>query len=97
MNKYNIIQDMINTQYLFNNHYKDLKSVVKKMYKNKLLTQKEFRVFELRHGLADGKDHTFSEIMMVLNFSPIVVLKAYNNALQIITNNIRQRVAEATV
>lgn len=97
MNKYNIIQDMINTQYLFNSPNKDLKSIVKKLYVNKLLTQEEFRVFGLRHGLADGKEHSFSEITMQLDSSQIVVLSAYAKALEIITNNTRERVADATL
>ena len=89
--KKQIINDMIFIQDLIKNNKEYIKLDIKKMYSMKQLSQDEYRIFILRHGMSnDNKEHMFSELALKFEKSIEETLSIYKNALNKVRINIRQ-------
>lgn len=89
----NQISYMIKVQDLIAYNKKLVKDIVVNLYLDKVLSQDEFRVFALRHGMTnDQQSLSFSAIANKFDWELEDTLKTYNKSLKIVSNDLRSAV-----
>ena len=66
--------------------YEDIKDIMKKT-----LSDREYRILNLRYGLIDGKEHTQQQVAEILNISRSYISRIETHALEILNDYIKEK------
>ena len=66
--------------------YKEIKDIMKKT-----LSEREYKIINLRYGLIDGKEHTQQQVAEILNISRSYISRIETHALQLLNDYIKEK------